>query len=44
MPHPERYFLSLQHPSWTRMTSRVKYGQGARIFQNGVDYVKKNVV
>ena len=42
MPHPERYFLSLQHPFWTRLVSREKYGQGARIFENGVEYVKKN--
>ncbi len=43
MPHPERHFLALQHPSWTRSVSREKYGQGAKIFENGVDYVKKNL-
>ncbi len=44
MPHPERHFLSLQHPSWTRLASREKFGQGAKIFENGVQYIKKNLI
>ncbi len=44
MPHPERHFLSIQHPSWTRINSREKYGAGAKIFANGVEYVKKNLL
>ncbi len=44
MPHPERHFLSLQHPSWTRLASREKLGQGAKIFENGVEYIKKNLI
>ncbi len=41
MPHPERHFLFNQHPSWTRLKKTAKFGDGARIFQNGVDYVKR---
>ncbi len=44
MPHPERHFFSLQHPSWTRLASRNKFGQGKKIFENGVAYVKKNLI
>ncbi len=43
MPHPERHFLFIQHPFWTRLKAKGHYGQGARIFQNGVDYVRKNL-
>lgn len=44
MPHPERHFLFTQHPSWTRMKKRGKLGDGAQIFINGVNYVKKNLI
>lgn len=44
MPHPERHFLFAQHPSWTRLKKNGEYGDGAKIFQNGVDYVKKNLL
>ncbi|MBF0388284.1 MAG: phosphoribosylformylglycinamidine synthase I [Candidatus Omnitrophica bacterium] len=49
MPHPERHFLATQHPFWTRLKAgkgqaRSQYGHGARVFQNGVDYVKKNLL
>ena len=44
MPHPERHFFANQHPSWTRLKGRGKYGDGARIFQNGVEYVKNNLL
>jgi phosphoribosylformylglycinamidine synthase I len=44
MPHPERHFLFAQHPSWTRLKKNGEYGDGAKIFQNGVDYVKKNLM
>ena len=43
MPHPERHFLALQHPAWTRNSHREELGQGARMFENGVKYVKKNL-
>ncbi len=42
MPHPERHFLSTQHPFWTRLESKRKLGAGAKIFENGVNYIKKN--
>lgn len=44
MPHPERHFRFTQHPFWTRLKNNGRYGQGARVFQNGVDYVKKNLL
>ncbi len=53
MPHPERHFLSHQHPYWTRLRqgsggqarSRKKneLGDGAKIFENGVNYAKENL-
>lgn len=44
MPHPERHFLFTQHPFWTRLPKKDGYGQGAKIFENGVQYVKKNLL
>ncbi|MBF0121936.1 MAG: phosphoribosylformylglycinamidine synthase I [Candidatus Omnitrophica bacterium] len=44
MPHPERHFLKIQHPFWTRLPKKGKLGDGAQVFQNGVDYVKKNLL
>lgn len=41
MPHPERHFLFTQHPFWTRLKPNGRFGQGAKIFANGVQYVKK---
>ena len=43
MPHPERHFLSCQHPYWRRLRSYKKFGDGARIFENGIRYVKENL-
>ena len=40
MPHPERHFLFINHPSWTRIEKRTKFGDGAKIFENGVNYIK----
>jgi len=42
MPHPERHYLFTQHPFWTRLSKKNRYGDGAKIFQNGVNYIKKN--
>jgi len=44
MPHPERHFLFTQHPRWTRLNNNGRYGQGAKIFENGVNYVKENLL
>ncbi len=44
MPHPERHFLFTQHPFWTRLSPNGKYGQGAKIFANGVQYVQKHLL
>lgn len=42
MPHPERHYVFTQHPFWTRLEKKNRYGDGAKIFQNGVNYIKKN--
>jgi phosphoribosylformylglycinamidine synthase len=44
MPHPERHFVGYQRPDWTRQKSSQVYGQGARIFANGVNYVKEKLL
>lgn len=44
MPHPERHFFNTQHPRWTRLKKKDKFGDGARIFENGINYVKKNLL
>ncbi len=44
MPHPERHFLFTHHPYWTRLDNNGRYGQGAKIFENGVNYVKKHLL
>ena len=43
MPHPERHFLFVQHPFWTRLEKKGKFGDGAKIFENGVHYAEKNL-
>ena len=43
MPHPERHFLFTQHPFWTRLQNKSKFGDGAKIFENGIQYVRKNL-
>ena len=43
MPHPERHFLFEQHPYWTRLTKKSELGDGAQIFENGINYVKENL-
>jgi phosphoribosylformylglycinamidine synthase I len=43
MPHPERHFLFEQHPSWTRLAKKTILGDGAKIFENGINYVKENL-
>ena len=40
MPHPERHFLFTQHPFWTRLAKKTQYGVGAKIFENGIKYVR----
>lgn len=44
MPHPERYFYFTQFPAWTRQTKESPYGKGARIFKNGIDYVRERLI
>ena len=43
MPHPERHFLSHQHPFWTRLNKKDKLGDGAKIFENGVNYIREKL-
>jgi hypothetical protein len=44
MPHPERHFLFIQHPFWTRLKKKSEFGDGAKIFQNGVEYTRKKLL
>ena len=44
MPHPERHFTFTQHPFWTRLGQKGRAGDGARIFENGINYVKKHLL
>lgn len=44
MPHPERHFLFTQHPYWTRLNHPGRYGQGAKIFENGIKYVNETLL
>ncbi|MDI6883509.1 MAG: phosphoribosylformylglycinamidine synthase subunit PurQ, partial [Patescibacteria group bacterium] len=41
MPHPEAFLFPQNHPRWTRET--IKAGQGLKVFQNGVKFVKKEM-
>jgi phosphoribosylformylglycinamidine synthase I len=43
MPHPERHFLFEQHPFWTRLNKKSEFGDGAKIFENGINYVRENL-
>lgn len=44
MPHPERHFLSHQHPFWTRLNKKDPLGDGAKIFENGINYVREKLL
>ncbi len=44
MPHPERHFLFTQHPFWTRLAKKNEFGDGAKIFENGIRYVKEKLL
>lgn len=44
MPHPERHFLFTQHPYWTRLPKKGRFGDGAKIFENGISYVKEHLL
>jgi phosphoribosylformylglycinamidine synthase len=43
MPHPERHFLTQQHPFWTRLGKKNPLGEGAQIFENGVNYAEEKL-
>jgi len=44
MPHPERHFFTYHHPRWTRRTTNMSLGDGAKVFENGVTYVRQNLI
>ena len=44
MPHPERHFFSTQHPRWTRLHNKEKYGDGAAIFRSGIHYAEEKLL
>jgi len=44
MPHPERHFFFEHHPFWTRLARKSELGDGAKIFENGINYVRENLL
>jgi len=42
MPHPEGFLYPENHPKWNRQ--EILEGEGMKIFRNGVDYAKKNLL
>ncbi|VAX35952.1 Phosphoribosylformylglycinamidine synthase, glutamine amidotransferase subunit [hydrothermal vent metagenome] len=44
MPHPERHFFFIHHPTWTRFEKKAMLGEGAKIFENGVRYVRQSLL
>lgn len=40
MPHPERHINPRQHPRWLRDETGKQGGDGLKIFQNAVDWIK----
>lgn len=40
MPHPEAFTHPSNHPSWTRLETLPKKGEGMAIFDNAVQYLK----
>ena len=53
MPHPEAYHSLINHPDWTRIVDAKKRkgfevkdwdGQGLKVFQNAVNFVKDNLL
>lgn len=56
MPHPERHLSFTQHPFWTRLRQGAcapgfggqaplsEFGDGAKIFENGVNYARSHLV
>jgi len=44
MPHPERAFLRITYPDWSRAKSKDEFGEGYHIFKNMVDYIINEVL
>ena len=44
MPHPERHFLFTHHPRWTRLKKSGPLGDGAKVFENGIHYVREKLL
>ncbi len=43
MPHPEAFLHYTHHPRWTREPNLSEQGQGMYLFQNAIEYIKKNI-
>lgn len=43
MPHPERHIEFTQHPRWTK-SSKKGPGDGFKIFRNGIEFAKNNLM
>jgi phosphoribosylformylglycinamidine synthase I len=44
MPHPEAYLHRTHHPRWTREPDLPEDGMGLLLYNNAVDYVRKNLL
>ncbi|MCX6801885.1 MAG: phosphoribosylformylglycinamidine synthase I [Candidatus Diapherotrites archaeon] len=42
MPHPEAFLFATNHPQWAREKPDTWNGQGLKIFENAVKYVREN--
>ncbi|RPJ03523.1 MAG: phosphoribosylformylglycinamidine synthase subunit PurQ, partial [Spirochaetaceae bacterium] len=42
MPHPEAFLVPQNHPRWTR--EKIDCAQGLQVFENGVSYIRTNVI
>jgi len=43
MPHPERAFLKIMYPDWSRGENPQDYGDGYYIFKNMIEYIKGGI-
>jgi hypothetical protein len=46
MPHPTAYLSPYNHPSWGRLKLHGKMpekGEGVKIFENAIEYIRKNL-
>lgn len=42
MPHPEAFLFATNHPQWTRFKPQDWKGEGLKVFENAVKYLRQN--